>query len=85
MYYERREKEEVYMETATKAVKLKQVQLLLPPDMHRLVKVSAAAADLTITQWITQAITQQLERVAAGATLHLARGEQGTGEQQEKS
>lgn len=64
------------METATKAVKLKQVQLLLPPDIHRLVKVSAAAADLTINQWITQAITQQLERSAAGATVHVARGEQ---------
>lgn len=73
------------METATKTVKLKQVQLLLPPDLHRLVKVSAAAADITMQQWILQAITQQLERSAAGAPLQVAMGAQDAGEQKKQS
>lgn len=73
------------METAAKAVKLKQVQLLLPPDMHRLVKVSAAAADITMQQWILQAITQQLKQSAAGAPLQVAMGAQDAGEQKKQS
>lgn len=47
---------------------IRQVQVRLPPDLHRAAKVSAARDDLTLQAWVTDAIRLKLQREEGDAS-----------------